>query len=276
MPKVIFILGPTAVGKTEAAIALAKELHTEILSCDSRQFYKELNIGVARPSEEELAAVPHHFIANRSVIEPYNVYEYEQEALALLEKLFQKHKEVIVVGGSGLYVDALCNGINLMPDPSPELRQCLSRQIAEGRLPDMLKELERLDPDYYAVVDHKNPIRIQRALEVSLTAGMPYSQLISRPLAKRPFECEKRILQRPKEELRERIERRVDKMIEQGLLDEVSTLLPYRHLNTLNTVGYKELFAYLDGDITLEEAIKQIKLHTWRYARKQMTWFKGL
>ena len=273
MKRLIVIVGPTAIGKTAAAIKLAQELHTEIVSCDSRQFYNELNIGVARPSPDELAAATHHFIACRSVTNPYNVFDYEHDALNLLDQLFQKHDTVIAVGGSGLYVNALCNGINIMPDPAPGLRERLSAKIANGELDELLAELQRLDPDYYAVVDRRNPIRIQRALEVSITSGRPYSELIGKPLPERPFEIEKRVMRCERDTLRERIYTRVDKMMEQGLLEEVESLKEYRHLNTLNTVGYKELFSYLDGKCSLEQAIIDIKNHTWQYAKKQMTWF---
>ena len=274
MPRLIVIAGPTAVGKTAYAIRLAQELGTEIISCDSRQFYKELNIGVARPTPDELASAKHHFIACRSVTNPYNVYDYEHDAMVLLEKLFSEHDAVVAVGGSGLYIDALCNGINFMPDPTPELRAELSGRIANGELPALLEELKVLDPDYYAVVDRNNPIRIQRALEVIRMSGQPYSQLISRPLPKRNFEITKIALQRDRDELRDRIYRRVDQMIDEGLIEEVKSLLPYRNINTLNTVGYKELFEYLDGKSTLDQAIVNIKNHTWQYAKKQLTWLK--
>ena len=274
MPRLIVIAGPTAVGKTAYAIRLAQELGTEIISCDSRQFYKELNIGVARPTPDELASAKHHFIACRSVTNPYNVYDYEHDAMDLLEKLFSEHDTVVAVGGSGLYIDALCNGINFMPDPTPELRAELSGRIANGELPALLEELKVLDPDYYAVVDRNNPIRIQRALEVIRMSGQPYSQLISRPLPKRNFEITKIALQRDRDELRDRIYRRVDQMIDEGLIEEVKSLLPYRNINTLNTVGYKELFEYLDGKSTLDQAIVNIKNHTWQYAKKQLTWLK--
>ena len=274
MPRLIVIVGPTAVGKTAAAISLAEMLHTEIVSCDSRQFYSELKIGVARPSDEELATVPHHFIACRPVTNPYNVYTYEHEALALLDTLFGKFDTVVAVGGSGLYVDALCKGINYMPDPTPELRASLKQRIDEGGLPDMLEELKKLDPDYYAVVDHRNPIRIQRALEIIHTAGVPCSQLLQPSLPQRPFEIVKVAITADRDTLRDRIYRRVDQMMEQGLLDEAETLLPLRNLSTLNTVGYKELFAYFDGSVSLADAVMQIKNHTWQYAKKQLTWLK--
>ena len=274
MKRLIVIVGPTAVGKTATAIEIARQLDTEILSCDSRQFYKELNIGVARPTPEELAAAKHHFIACRSVSNPYNVFDYEQDALTLLNQLFKSKDNVIAVGGSGLYVDALCQGINVMPDPPAELRAELSGKIADGRLSELLEELERLDPAYYAAVDRKNPIRIQRALEVIRTSGRPYSELISKELPQRPFQIVKIALDCDRDELKSRIYNRVDKMMEQGLVAEARSLLPFRNLNTLNTVGYKELFGYFDGTKTKEEAVTEIKNHTWQYAKKQLTWLK--
>lgn len=274
MKRLIVIVGPTAIGKTAAAIEVARHLETEIVSCDSRQFYKELDIGVARPSPEELAAAKHHFIACRSVTEPYNAFDYEHDALNTLSTIFESHDTAVAVGGSGLYVDALCNGINLLPDPTPELRAELSQKIANGHLDELLGELQRLDPEYYAIVDRQNPMRIQRALETIYTSGQPYSSLIGKKLPQRPFDIVKIGLQCERTELKERIYRRVDMMMEQGLLDEVRSLLPFRSLNTLNTVGYKEVFEYLDGRCTIGQATTNIKNHTWQYAKKQLTWLK--
>lgn len=273
MKRLIVIVGPTAIGKTATAVRMAQQMHTEIISCDSRQFYNEMNIGVARPSLDELESAKHHFIACRSVSNPYNVYDFEHDALALLDSLFVNHDTVIAVGGSGLYIDALCKGINLMPDPSPELRNELSSRIANGQLDLLISELKRLDPDYYNVVDLKNPIRIQRALEVIYTSGLPYSQLIGKPLPDRPFKIEKIGLRCQRDTLRQRIYSRVEIMMTQGLLQEAESLIPYRHLNTLNTVGYKELFSYFDGKCTLQQAVTDIKNHTWQYAKKQISWF---
>ena len=274
MKRLIVIVGPTAIGKTAAAIEVARHLETEIVSCDSRQFYKELDIGVARPSPEELAAAKHHFIACRSVTKPYNAFDYEHDALNTLSTIFETHDTAVAVGGSGLYVDALCNGINLLPDPTPELRAELSQKIANGHLDELLGELQRLDPEYYAIVDRQNPMRIQRALETIYTSGQPYSSLIGKKLPQRPFDIVKIGLQCERTELKERIYRRVDMMMGQGLLDEVRSLLPFRSLNTLNTVGYKEVFEYLDGRCTIGQATTNIKNHTWQYAKKQLTWLK--
>ncbi len=271
MKRLIVIAGPTAVGKTAHAVRLARELGTEIVSCDSRQFYREMCIGVARPTDEELAAVTHHFIACRSVTEPYNIFEYEQDALRVIQTLFEKHDVVLAVGGSGLYIDALKNGVTRMPDPTPDLRSRLQQMSLEEKR----AQLRILDPEYYAKVDLRNPVRLQRALEVCLMTGRPYSEVIaSHSPARRPFDIEIRVLQLPASDLRRRIDLRVDAMMQQGLLDEVRSLLPYRYLNTLNTVGYRELFPVLDGETSLESAVAAIKLNTWHYARKQMTWMR--
>ena len=271
MSRLIVIAGPTAVGKTACAVRLAQELGTEIVSCDSRQFYRELRIGVARPTDEELAAVPHHFIACRSVTEPYNIYDYAQDALQVIERLFETHEVVIAVGGSGLYIDALLHPVSPMPNPTPELRTRLQQMPLEEKR----AQLQLLDPEYYARVDLRNPVRLQRALEVCLMTGRPYSEVVAQQQSEpRPFETEVRVLQMSNTELRTRIDKRVDAMIDEGLLDEVRSVLPYRHLNTLNTVGYRELFPVLDGTASLDDAVAAIKLNTWHYARKQMTWIR--
>lgn len=280
--KLLFILGPTASGKTACAIEQANLFHTEIVSCDSRQFYHELNIGVARPSLEELAAAPHHFIANRSVENPYNVFTYEQEALAKINELFQHHEVVIATGGSGLYINALRQGISILPDPAPELRERLKKQWAEEGLESLRQMLKMLDPDYYNQVDLANGIRIQRALEVCLTTGRPYSQVVSQPTKPRPFDIEVIVIDRSRDELRQRIDHRVDIMIHDGLEDEARKVFPLRHLNTLNTVGYKEFFQFWDisgeafplTSAQLTDVAVAIKLNTWHYAKKQLTWLK--
>lgn len=268
------IEGPTAVGKTALAIRWAREYGTEIVSADSRQFYRELRIGVARPSEEELAAVPHHFIACKSIHEYYSVSRYEQEALTVLSRLFEYHDTVILAGGSGLYVNAVCNGIDELPDPSPELRERLKRQLEEEGIESLQQELKKLDPVFYEQIDLCNSVRLRRALEVCITAGKPYSSLRTSTLKRRPFRIERYALNRPKEELHERISLRVEQMMAEGLLDEARSLSPYAHLNALQTVGYRELFEYLDGKISLEQAVTDIKTHTRRYAKRQLTWLR--
>lgn len=271
--KLIIVAGPTASGKTAYAVRLAQELGTEIVSCDSRQFYREMNIGVARPSDDELAAAKHHFIACRSVTESYNIFDYERDAIALIMRLFESHDTVVAVGGSGLYIDALMHGVSHMPDPTPELRASLQQMPLEEKRALLLK----LDPDYYDVVDLRNPVRLQRALEVCITAGRPYSSFLAENRKKgteRPFTIDLRVINREPSELRTRIDSRVDTMMAAGLLDEVRSLLPYRDLPTLRTVGYRELFPVIDGTATLDDAVAQIKLNTWHYARKQLTWLR--
>lgn len=274
MKRLIIIAGPTAVGKTAYAVRLAREMETEILSCDSRQFYRELCIGVARPSDDELSAVPHHFIACRSVTNPYNIYDYRRDALDLLYTLFRQHDVVLAVGGSGLYIDALLHEVSPMPNPSAELRA----QLQQMPLEEKRMQLKLLDPDYYARVDLRNPVRLQRALEVCLSTGRPYSEVVASKVEQHSveveWESEVRVLELPREELRRRIDFRVDAMMQQGLLDEVRALLSYRHLNTLNTVGYRELFPVVEGKEKLDSAVAAIKLNTWHYARKQMTWMR--
>ncbi len=269
--KLIIVAGPTAIGKTAYAIQLAKSLDTEIVSCDSRQFYKEMRIGVARPSDNELATVRHHFIACRSVSNQYNIFDFHHDATNVINKLILEHGSAVAVGGSGLYIQALTSGVSRMPDPSPELRSTLQQMpIAEKQA-----RLRELDPDYYSYVDINNPLRLQRALEVCITTGSPYSQILAnqRPVPP-PFECEMQVLHAEPSELRNRINERVDKMVTDGLVDEVHSLLSLRNLPTLRTVGYTELFSYFDGAITFDDAINQIKLNTWHYARKQLTWFR--
>lgn len=273
--KTLFVIvGPTAIGKTATAIRVAQELGTEILSCDSRQFYKELNIGVARPSDEELAAVKHHFIANLSIHDSYNVSMYEHDALAMLEDLFATHDTAVAVGGSGLYVDALCQGITEMPDPDPEIRAELKKRLQDEGIESLRSQLRLLDPEYYEQTDIANPLRIVRGLEMYLTTGTPFSQIRKSEIKKRPFDIVKIGLTCPRDELYSRINLRVDEMVRNGLEEEARNLLPFRQLNALNTVGYKELFDYFDGKSTLEQAIADIKTHTRRYAKRQITWLQ--
>lgn len=272
--RLIVVAGPTAVGKTAFAIRLARQFETEVVSCDSRQFYKELDIGVARPSPAELNAVRHHFIADRPVSQPLNVYTFEQEAMGRLASLFASHDVVVAVGGSWLYVQALCCGVSLLPDPAPELRASLHRLLQDEGIAALQQRLLQLDPTGYEQIDRQNPARLQRAIEISVTCGRPYSEVIHQAPRPRPFAIEKWALDCDRALLRRRIDDRVDDMMHRGLLDEAQSLLPLRDLNTLNTVGYKELFAYFDGKLSLEEAVVRIKLDTWHYAKKQLTWLR--
>ena len=267
------VLGPTAVGKTDYAIALAREAASPVVSCDSRQVFRELNIGVARPGPVQLASVKHYFIATRSVCEPYTAGLFEMEALALLEQLFKTHETVIMAGGSGLYIDALCNGLDDFPEADPELRAHLSGRLRTEGVAALRAELRILDPESFAALDPANGQRIVRALEVTIATGRKFSSFKTHAPKQRPFAIEKVGLTRPREELYGRIDRRVDMMMEQGLLDEVRSLLPYRDLPALNTVGYKELFEYLDGRHDLAEAVRLIKRNTRRYAKKQLSWW---
>ena len=267
------ILGPTAVGKTDYAIAAAQRYGSPVVSCDSRQFYREMRIGTARPTEAQLAAVPHCFIADRSVTEGCTAGAYELEALQVLERLFQTCETVVMAGGSGLYIDALCNGLDDFPEADPELRARLSERLRTEGVAALRAELRILDPETFAVIDPANGQRIVRALEVTIGTGRKYSSYKTHPQRKRPFTVEKIGLVRPRPELYARIDARVDRMMEEGLLDEVRRLIPYRHLPALNTVGYKELFSYLDGCFDLAEAVRLIKRNTRHYAKKQLTWW---
>ena len=273
--KTLFVIvGPTAIGKTATAIRIAQELSTEILSCDSRQFYKELNIGVARPTDEELATVKHHFIANLSIYDNYNVSMYEHDALALLSELFATHDTAVAVGGSGLYIDALCQGITEMPDPDPEIRSQLKQKLQTEGIESLRNQLRIIDPDYYYSTDIANPLRLIRGLEMYLTTGVTFSKIRNSNLKQRPFRIVKIGLVCPRTDLYNRINHRVDTMMIDGLETEARELLPHRHLNALNTVGYKELFYYFDGKIRLDQAITDIKTHTRRYAKRQITWLQ--
>ncbi len=270
----IVITGPTAVGKTSFAIELAKMLGTEIVSSDSRQFYKEISIGTAKPTKEELARVKHHFINSLSIDEYYNVSRFEREVLDLLDELFLTYDYVVMTGGSGLYIDTVCKGIDELPDADESLRNLLKRRYKEEGLGNLLDELKALDPEFYEEVDQDNPNRVLRALEVIRGTGKKYSELRKQPAKERPFNILKFCLNREREELFERISLRVDQMVEDGLIDEVKSQLPNRHLNALNTVGYKEIFHYLDGNISQEQVLTDLKTNTRRYAKRQLTWFK--
>lgn len=267
------ILGPTAVGKTDYAIAEAQAVGSPVVSCDSRQLFREMRIGTARPDDAQLAAVPHYFIADRSVRDGCTAGQYELEALALLERLFQDHDVVVMAGGSGLYIDALCNGLDDFPPADPALRADLSRRLREEGVASLRAELRLLDPESYAALDPANGQRIVRALEVTIGTGRKFSSFKTRPEKPRPFTIEKIGLKRPRPELYARIDARVDQMMAEGLLEEARSLLPQRDLPALNTVGYKELFGYFDGTYDLAEAVRLIKRNTRHYAKKQLTWW---
>ncbi len=272
--RLIVLTGATAVGKTKEAINLAKTLNTEIISADSRQFYKELNIGVATPSKEELAEVKHHLIGHISINDDYNVVLYEKDALERIEILFKTYDTLILTGGSGMYIDVVCNGIDSLPDVDIEIRNELNRIFKEEGLAILQEELKEKDIEYYNIVDKQNHMRLIRALEVIRQTGKTFSFYRTNKKAQRNFEIIKFALYRERSELIERINKRVDLMIEDGLLEEAKTVYPYKNLYALNTVGYKELFKYFDNQISLEEAIEDIKTNTRRYAKRQMTWFR--
>ena len=270
----IVLAGPTASGKTATAIKLAKALDAEIISADSRQFYKELSIGTAAPTAEELAQVKHHFVHNMSIEDKYDVADYERDVLDFLKQYFKTKNIAIMTGGSGLFIDAVCNGLDAIPDVTDEIRMKVQKMYEEGGIEALQREVEKVDPEYFQIVDKQNPRRLQRALEVFYQTGKPYSTFRQKNVAERDFDIIKLAILWDRDKLIERINKRVDMMMEQGLLDEVKSVYPYGHLNTLNTVGYKELFDYLDGKCTLEQAVEQIKISTRQYAKRQMTWLR--
>lgn len=274
MKTLIVIAGPTASGKTAAAIKVAKALNTVIINADSRQFYKEMSIGTAVPSPKELQEVKHYFVQNISILNDYDVATYEQDVLLLLKKLFLEHDQVVLTGGSGLFIDAVCKGIDTMPDIDQAVRERVDNLFHEGGLAALQQEVQRLDPEYWAIVDQKNPRRLQRALEVCYQTDKTFTSFRTRSSAKRDFNIVKYALLREKQDLYNRINLRVEIMLSQGLVDEARKLYPYRRRNALNTVGYKELFDYFDGKISLNEAVEQIKLNTRHYAKRQMTWLR--
>ena len=273
-PTLYIVTGPTGVGKTAYTIGLAQRWQVPIISADSRQFYREMRIGTAYPTEEELSAAQHFFVGMLSIHDYYNVYMYEQDVLKLLKELFQKYPVVIMTGGSPQYLDAVCHGVDEMPDPDPSTRQFVINLFRNNGVEALHAQLQLLDPEYASIVNPNDSKRMMRALEVSLQTGKPYSEHLHKKQVTRDFNIEKYYLNRPREELFNRINQRVNKMMADGLLEEARSLLPYRHLNPLNTVGYKELFDYFDGKCTLEQAVTDIKTHTRRYAKRQLTWFK--
>jgi tRNA dimethylallyltransferase len=274
LKKVFVVVGPTAIGKTSFAIELAQSLGTEIMSADSRQCFKELSIGVARPSIEELKAVPHHFIATNSVAEDINAGYFEQYALEKANAIFQQHDSLVMVGGTGLYIKSFCEGIDPMPIIPPEIRAGIIQEYNTKGLIWLQTELKHKDPAFWAVAEQQNPQRLMRALEVLLATGQSITVFRSSQKKQRDFEIIKIGLEMPLAQLTLRINKRVDQMIDAGLLAEVQSVIGYSQKAALQTVGYKELFEYIDGKISLEEAVQQIKVHTRQYAKRQMTWFK--
>ncbi len=273
-PKTLIIIaGPTAVGKTAAAISVARYFKTEIINADSRQVYREMIIGTAAPTIEEQGTVRHHFAGHRSIHEPYNASMFEQEAIGLLDTWFQTHDVMLMSGGSGLYIDAVCKGIDDLPTVDPAVREEIHHLFRSEGLEGIRIRLQKLDPAYYLRVDLSNPQRIMKALEIQAMTGKPYSSLITGQSKSRVFKTVKIGLNIPRNELHDRINKRVDQMMDSGLLTEAHQLHAFRHMNALNTVGYKELFGYLDELTSLEKAVEKIKDHTRQYARRQITWF---
>ncbi|HSH52802.1 MAG TPA: tRNA (adenosine(37)-N6)-dimethylallyltransferase MiaA [Bacteroidales bacterium] len=269
----IVILGPTGIGKTDLSIEIARKLGTEIISSDSRQIYKELKIGTAVPSDAQLMKVKHHFIGNKSIYDYYNASMFEFEVLDLLEELYKKYNQVIMAGGSGMYINAVCNGIDELPSIDKQLRNDLIQKYQDEGIESLRILLKMLDPESYQKIDLKNPKRILKAVEVSIQTGKPYSSFLTQTKKVRPFHILKIGLQRERNELYQRINLRVDQMIEEGLVEEAHKFFNDRYLNSLNTVGYKELFEHFEGKICLKKAIELIKRNSRHYAKRQMSWF---
>ncbi|MEO9513522.1 MAG: tRNA (adenosine(37)-N6)-dimethylallyltransferase MiaA [Flavobacteriaceae bacterium] len=270
----IAVVGPTAIGKTTLGIALAKHFKTEVISADSRQFFKEMNIGTAVPSLEELTAVKHHFIQHKSIVEPFSVGDFEKAAIELLETLFQKKNVVVMAGGSGLYIDAVINGLDEFPEIAPKLRESLNSKLQKEGIQALQMELSTKDPLYHDAVDLENPHRLIRALEVCISTGKPYSSFLNKKKSERNFKSLYVGIQADREIIYQRINKRVDMMMEAGLLKEAKSLYPYKSLNAMQTVGYKELFKYIDGHSSLDFAVSEIKKNTRRFAKRQLTWLR--
>ncbi len=274
MNSLVVLLGPTGVGKTELSLRLAEYFHTPIISSDSRQVYKELPIGTAAPTPEQLARVKHYMVGTLSLTDYYSASQFEEEVMALLLQLHVEHSTVLMTGGSMMYIDAVCKGIDDIPTVTPEIRKAVYDQYEAEGLAPLLEELRLADPEHYAFVDHCNYKRVLHAVEICRLTGKPYSSFRTNSRKERPFRIIKVGLMRDREELCERINARVDQMMADGLLEEARKVYPFRHLNSLNTVGYKELFMYLSGEWSLDFAVEKIKRNSRVYARKQMTWFK--
>lgn len=272
--QLITVVGPTASGKTSLAINIARHFGCEILSCDSRQFFREMQIGTAAPTEVELAMAPHHFVHHKSIFEEYSVGDYEKDALKLLDNLYQQYDKTVLVGGSGLYVNAVLKGFDSFPPIDGFVRESIQQAYDANGIDWLRDRLQQLDPAYYQKVDTSNPQRMMRAVEVCIGTGKPYSSYLAGNLARRPFTPIVIGLTAERKLLYDRINQRVDMMISDGLVEEARRLYPYRHLNALQTVGYRELFEHFDGFIDLETAIEEIKKNTRRFAKRQLTWFR--
>lgn len=270
----IVIVGPTAVGKTKLCVELARNFNTEIVSADSRQFYQEMTIGTAKPTIEEMKDVVHHFINNLSIDVSYDIGKYEKDALTIIDQIFQSKNIAILTGGSGLYIDAVCKGFDEMPEIPQDIRDSLNRLYAEQGIEPLIDRLKSVDKEYYDQVDRNNPQRVIRALEVYEATGKPFSLFRKSTAKTRPFEIIKIGLERDREELYERINQRMEFMIDEGLFEEAAKLYPYKSKNALQTVGYKEVFEYIDGVYDKQEAIRLLKRNSRRYAKRQMTWFR--
>ena len=275
MKTLIVVVGPTGIGKSEISLRLAQHYHSGIISADSRQIYRELSIGTAVPSPEDLKDVPHYFIQTKSIHDYYNVSEYETEALMLIGRLFKTMNPLILTGGSMLYVDTVCKGIDDIPNVSPEIRNEVIKWYEKNGLEALQQRLLEIDPEYYRIADLNNPKRLLHAVEIHQMTGKPFTSFRKNIVRERPFRILKIGINQDRKVLYERINERVERMIESGLLEEAKTVYPHRKLNSMNTVGYKELFEYLDGNCSLDEAIDLIKRNTRKYARKQLTWFRG-
>ena len=277
MKKRLFsVVGPTGIGKTKLAIVVAKYFGTEIVSCDARQFFAEMPIGTAVPTEDELAQVKHHFIGNLSVVDEYSIGQYEKDALEKLEQLFQKYDNVVLVGGSGMYEKAVAEGLNNLPESNPENQKRLEQLFSEGGIEALQKLLKELDSAYYQIVDKENPRRLMRALDIIWQTGKTYTENIENPLVKRDFEVVRIGISADREIIYDRINRRVDLMVQNGLLEEAKNLIPYKDKTALQTVGYTELFKYFSGEWELDFAISEIKKNSRRYAKRQLTWLRKL
>ena len=270
----IVITGPTAVGKTALCLDIAQHFGIPIINADSRQIYKELKIGTASPTNEQLSKVKHYFVGSLSLNDYYSASLFEQQTLEILEREFSTSNYALMAGGSMMYIDAVCNGIDDIPTVDDNTREALKARLSSEGLEPLVQELKELDPEYYEIVDKQNPRRVVHGLEICLMTGKTYTSFRKREKKQRPFRIVKIGLNREREELYNRINQRVDQMMAEGLLEEAKSLYPMRQMNALNTVGYKEMFAYLDGTWTLEEAVERIKGNTRRYARKQLTWYK--